>query len=103
MHTLCSWQIRAIIRGYFRRNRDMWSATRWQTYNLMCCSMADLKSAGIYKPTDLITFPWEEEEETAESATLDDKEIAQLRQKMRDYNAKVEAERKAKENNESTQ
>ena len=81
----------------------MWSATRWQTYNLMCCSMADLKSAGIYKPTDLITFPWEEEEETAESATLDDKEIAQLRQKMRDYNAKVEAERKAKENNESTQ
>ena len=81
----------------------MWSATRWQTYNLMCCSMADLKSAGIYKPTDLITFPWEEEEETVESATLDDKEIAQLRQKMRDYNAKVDAERKAKENNDSTQ
>lgn len=55
------WEIRCIIRGYNRRSRDIWSATRWQTFNLMSTSMADIKSAGIHKPTDLITFPWEKE------------------------------------------
>jgi len=55
------WEIRCIIRGYNRRSRDIWSATRWQTFNLMSTSMADIKSAGIHKPTDLITFPWEKQ------------------------------------------
>ncbi|MBQ4388006.1 MAG: hypothetical protein II822_10445 [Prevotella sp.] len=58
-HGLRWWEIQAIIRGYNRRKRDMWAATRWQTYNLMCVSMANIKEAGIYKPTDLIKFPWE--------------------------------------------
>lgn len=108
MHSLCSWQIRSIIRGYYRRNRDLWSATRWQTFNLMCCSMADLKSAGIYKPTDLITFPWEEEQ-TADGTPMADlpdlKEQERLRRIMREENALAEAEAKRKkaENKEPTQ
>ena len=54
------WEIRSIIRGYNRRERGMWSATRWQTYNLMCAiPYCDLEKGGIRKPTDLIKFPWE--------------------------------------------
>lgn len=59
LYELNSWQIQQIIKGYYRRNREMWSAVRWQTYNLMCVGMADLKKAGIYKPTDLMKFPWD--------------------------------------------
>ena len=55
------WEIRSIIRGYNRRHRDLWSSTRWQTYNLMqaFCGGKALNEAGIHKPTDLIKFPWD--------------------------------------------
>ena len=56
------WEIRSIIRGYNRRQRGMWSSTRWQTYNLMCAiPYCDLTKAGIHKPTDLIKFPWDDD------------------------------------------
>ena len=67
-----------IVRGYFRRNREMWSATRWQTYNLMCVSMANIKRAGIYRPTDLIKFPWERVAEI----TISQEDIDELQAEM---------------------
>ena len=75
-----------IERGYARRNREMWGATRWQTYNLMCVSMADLKKAGIYKPTDLIRFPWEKDDDTSDGNLPDAAEIARMQREMREYN-----------------
>ena len=75
------WELQAIIRGYNRRERGMWSATRWQTYYLMSVSMADLKKAGINGPTDLIKFPWEKE--TADTTYLpSDEEIAEMQAEM---------------------
>lgn len=61
LHDIAWWEVRSIIRGYNRRNRDIWSASRWQTYHVMMslCGSEAMKKAGIYKPTDLITFPWE--------------------------------------------
>jgi hypothetical protein len=56
------WEIRSIIRGYNRRQRGMWSATRWHTYNIMAAiPYCDLDKAGIKKPTDLIRFPWDDD------------------------------------------
>ena len=75
------WEARRILRGYNRRERGMWSATRWQTYYLMSVSMADLKKAGINGPTDLIKFPWEKE--TADTTDLpSDEEIAEMQAEM---------------------
>lgn len=88
---LNAWQIRAIIRGYYRRHRHLWSATRWQTYNLMCCQ-SDLKKAGIHSPQDLLKFPWEREEAAGDMLT--DKEIADLQRKMREENEKLQREMK---------
>ena len=59
LHDIRWWEVRSILRGYNRRHRNLWSATRWQTYHLMCVSMADITMAGINRPTDLIQFPWE--------------------------------------------
>ena len=90
MYDLRLCQLRMIVKGYYRRNRDMWSAVRWQTYNLMSVSMADLKKAGIYKPTDLIQFPWDTtDEETGDMPS--DAEVQRLRQLMMEENARAEA------------
>ena len=87
-----------IERGYDRRHRHIWGISRWQTYMLMSVSMADLKKAGIYKPTDILKFPWDKSDE--EMGDLPDaKEIARLQQMMREENAareRVEQERNAK-------
>lgn len=55
------WEIKAIIRGYNRRHRDLWGATRWQTYNLLCAFVGGdkLSEKGINSPKDLLKFPWE--------------------------------------------
>lgn len=52
-----------IERGYERRHRHLWSAIRWQTYNLMQAQAGSdaLRKAGVNTITDLITFPWEKQ------------------------------------------
>ena len=52
-----------IERGYNCRHMNLWSATRWQTYNLMASFVGGdkLSEHGINEPMDLIRFPWEEQ------------------------------------------
>lgn len=84
LYELRYWEILLIVRGYARRNREMWSAIRWQTFSLMCVS-ADLKKAGIYSPTDLIRFPWDKTDlDGAGGLSPDD--IAELQRQMKEYN-----------------
>ena len=85
LYEMAYWEIVLIVRGYSRRNREMWSAVRWQTYNLMCVSMADMKKAGILRPTDLLRFPWEHGDiEQGDLPT--DEEIERMRELMRKEN-----------------
>ena len=90
LYDLAYWEIMLIVRGYIRRSRDLWSATRWQTYNLMCVSMADIKKAGIHSPTDLIRFTWEDGRAGSVSADdIPDKdEVERMRRMMMEENAK---------------
>ncbi len=69
----------------------MWSAVRWQTYNLMCVSMADLKKAGINSPTDLIKFPWDKNDdiESSSGGIISEEEIQRLRNLMMEENSKA--------------
>jgi hypothetical protein len=80
-----------IVRGYFRRTREMWSATRWQTFYLMSVSMCDLKKAGIYRPTDLIKFPWEKDVTEGGGNRPTSADIEEMRRIMREENARLEA------------
>lgn len=57
------WEVRRIIRGYYKRHRDMWSAIRWHAYNVMSAMpYTDLQKAGIRSPRDLLHFDWDDEE-----------------------------------------
>lgn len=83
LYGLAWWEVRSIIRGYNRRNREMWGATRWQTYNLMTAQVGsdELKKHGIHKPTDLIQMPWEKV-----STPISDKEKEELLEDIRRQN-----------------
>lgn len=78
-----------ISRGYENRKRDLWSATRWQTYNLMLVSMADIKKAGINSPKDLMPLPWDDNGEEEEQVKITQEEINRMREDMRRMNEKA--------------
>lgn len=78
-----------ISRGYENRKRDLWSATRWQTYNLMLVSMADIKKAGINSPKDLMPLPWDDNGEEEEQVKITQEEIDRMREDMRRMNEKA--------------
>ena len=87
LYELQWWEMRLIIDGNARKHRDMWSATRWQTYHLMLTGMADIKKAGIHRATDLIKFPWDDDFEDVPDITED--EIEQLQREMAEQNAHI--------------
>ena len=84
LYELTACDMFLIERGYERRNRHLWSSTRWGTYHIMLatCGTKALQESGIYKPTDLIQFPWERsstgnltEEDIADLVALSNQEI----------------------------
>ena len=86
LHDLKWWEVRSIIRGYNRRHRNLWSSTRWQTYWLVKCSMAD--TSKITSPTDIMQFPWEKVKDNLPSQ----EEIDQMQAEMAAINANIQQE-----------
>jgi hypothetical protein len=82
-HGLKWWEIRCIIRGYNRRHRDLWSATRWQTYNLMAAQVGgkQLSENGINSVHDLLPLPWDNKNHNEPALTQAeiDKEVEMMR------------------------
>ena len=90
------WEALRILDGYSARHRNMWSATRWQTYKLMEVQVGTeaLRKSGINNPTDLIQFPWDKEPMPA----LTDEDRNELQAEMAAENAWI---RKQNEKDES--
>lgn len=59
LYELRLWEINAIIRGYRRRAHTLWEATRWQTF---CIALALGAGKDFSRPSDLMAFPWEDEQ-----------------------------------------
>lgn len=82
------WEIQAILRGYYRRERGAWSRARWHAFNIMSAiPYCDLRKAGIHSPSDLLEFPWEREEAVRDSLPSDE-EIDALRKRLIEENEK---------------
>lgn len=92
LHELRLWEIKAIIKGYRARTREMWMASRLNAFFIMS-SMCDLKKSGIRRDTDLIEFPWEKARPEPGSQPSEE-EVERLRQMMRSMNAKLAEEKK---------
>ena len=74
-----------IERGYERRHRHLWSATRWQTYFYMAvqCGTDKLREKGINGPADILPLPWDKEQK----APVSQETIDELQAEMREINA----------------
>lgn len=83
------WEIRSIIRGYNRRHRDLWSSTRWQTYNIMASFVGGdkLSEKGINSPKDLLKFPWD-----TQPMLLSQSEVEDMQAEIAAMNARVKTE-----------
>lgn len=87
------WQINQAIGGYNRRDRQVLSMIRWQTYWLTTAQVGSeaMEKAQIYSPSDMLKFPWDNatngdiEGSTANQPTAE--EIADLQRQMREWNA----------------
>ena len=78
-------EVKLIIRGYRKRERTTCNMIRWQTFWLLHNGMADLKKAGINVPEDLISFPWDKEDEDIDLPT--DEEVADMQDLLRSLNS----------------
>ena len=78
------WEARLIYKGYRNRYKDMWTAMRWQAFNIMS-SMSNLSKAGIRKPSDLLSFPWDKPEP---SDLPSEEEIERTRKELQELNKK---------------
>lgn len=83
------WELRAVIDGYRKRERTLWTVARWQTFLLMHNGMVDLGKMGIHREYDLARFPWEKE---GDVAAVSDAEVERLQRMMREENARLEKE-----------
>jgi hypothetical protein len=61
LYELRHWQVRAIIKGYRRRQQPSWEQARMNAFYIMS-AQANLSESGVYTDRDLLRFPWEEEE-----------------------------------------
>ena len=84
-YSLTYCELVLIERGYARRLRHLWSATRWQTHYIMAAQVGsdNLRKSGITCPQDLIKFPWEHNK----VAGVSDDDLKQLLKEMDAINA----------------
>lgn len=69
-------EVEAFLTGFNRRNRESWEQTRIIGY-----IMAQANSTKKLEYTDIIRFPWDEEDST--SPDVPDEEIQRLREKAK--------------------
>ena len=89
LYDLEFWEVRAIIRGYRRKQETEWAQLRWQTFWLMHNGMVDLGKVGIHQPSDLMQLP-HDGNTGDDSPPISDEEIDALQAEMRAYNAEQE-------------
>ena len=77
LYQLYLWEINSIVRGYRKRARTTWEATRWQTYLILRAMGAKLRSE-----QELQIFPWEKEAETE----ITHEEADEMRELMENIN-----------------
>ena len=77
----------AIDEGYDARHRQLWSATRWQTFQIMgaIAGRTAMNESGIYNPTDLIRFFWEEDTREVE---IDDNYVNEMQELIASVNSR---------------
>lgn len=70
-------EVESFLEGLNRRNRDAWEQTRLLGYII-----AQSNSTKMLKQTDILRFPWDDEEEREDTSVTED-EMKRLRDKAK--------------------
>jgi hypothetical protein len=76
------WEVNRYLAGIRRRYHAQWETTRWTISHL--ANMFRGKGQQPIKPSDIVTFPWEKDEQ--DKQTITDDEIAALQAEMDAWN-----------------
>ena len=98
LYELTWWEIDAFVEGYYARSRQMWSATRWQTFYMMMAQVGSkgMKESGINSPTDLIKFTWEDDQQQ-DSGEVDDDYYDEMQKLIKAANRQEKRKKKARQ------
>ena len=84
LYELSWWEIKAIIKGYRRRNKALLESARLYTYYILCAQGATIDS-----PEKLQKFTWDDEDRQQER--ISEKEVAELQALIAESNAQLRA------------
>ncbi len=87
------WEVRSIIRGYNARHRTSWEQSRFVAHQVHYC-MGVAPGQSVKTPAEWITFPWERDAAGDDSDIPTLAEANELRRRMMEENARMEAENK---------
>lgn len=77
-------EVRYFLDGLTRRNRESWEQTRLLGYII-----AQGNSTKSLKQTDILRFPWDEEnEKEAKDTSVSDEDVKRLRELAKQYESK---------------
>lgn len=71
-------EVEAFLTGFNRRNREAWEQTRVIGYII-----AQANSTKKLEQTDILRFPWDNENETNKDTQVSDEEMLRLREKAK--------------------
>lgn len=76
-------EVRHFLDGLARRNRESWEQTRIVGYII-----AQANSSKTLNQTDILSFPWDEENEKEKATTVSDEDVKRLRALAKQYESK---------------
>ena len=93
LYDLCFWEVRRIIRGYRKRNR----LTHQLLAECVYATIHVMRDPKGKTPRDIFPSLFQDDDATdaTDAAPIDDKEVARLRQMMREENARLQQSSKA--------
>lgn len=101
LYDIVFWEAQRIRLGYARRAKDLWSAVRWQTFNLMCAQVGgkELNKGGVYNPADLLPLPWDVKD-THQTEIITEEDEKRLQQEMANMQAYLDEQWKKEHSKE---
>ena len=70
------YEVEACLKGLENKNKAGWEQTRFISY-----VTAQVNSTKKLKPTDILTFTWDKEEETSKETIITNEDVQRLKDK----------------------
>ena len=78
------YEVNSLMRNAYKKSRDSWEQCRFISYVL-----AQINSTKKLKPTDILSFTWDKEEEDDKNTIITNEDIERLKNKAKQISKKL--------------